>query len=80
MTMPSERTRALRWAGEFLREVMGSPERFSEELRREAKVILRHYPMPSEIKDWAKSEQDRARLDPLGWGWLGPEDDDQGDS
>ena len=25
MTMPSERTRALRWAGEFLREAAGTP-------------------------------------------------------
>lgn len=26
MTMPSERTRALRWAGEFLRDVLASKE------------------------------------------------------
>ena len=49
MTMPSERTRALRWAGEFLTKVQ-SGEEFSAEIKREVKFILRHYPKDFEIK------------------------------
>lgn len=45
MTMPEERTRALRWAGEFLREVRKT-EGVPEELKRQAWVILRHTPAP----------------------------------
>lgn len=48
MTMPAERTRALRWAGEFLND-MASSSTVSEELRKEAKRILRHYPSTQEI-------------------------------
>jgi hypothetical protein len=43
MTIPSERTRAFRWAGEFLLKVQKNDE-FSKELKREVKFILRHYP------------------------------------
>jgi hypothetical protein len=53
MNMPCERTRALRWAGEFLREVSASPE-CSKALRRQAVVILRHYPDTDEIAHQAQ--------------------------
>lgn len=43
MTMPFERTRALRWAGEFLDEIQKSAD-CRPELRRQAEFILRHYP------------------------------------
>jgi hypothetical protein len=49
MTMPDERTRALRWAGEFLLKVQRGDE-FSAEIKREVKFILRHYPRDFEIK------------------------------
>lgn len=69
MTMPDERTRALRWAGEFLQEVLESPE-CPQALKQQARMILRHYPQ-------AYSIENEARLRPhLGVGipWLSPED------
>ena len=66
MTLPAERTRALRWAWELLCEVQRSPL-VPEELRRQARTILRHYPDAREL-------QHAARYDPL-VDWLGPEED-----
>lgn len=71
MTTPSERTRALRWAGEFLMKVQRGEE-FSAEAKREVLYILRHYPRGFEIKDQA--EFDAARSDTVMDQWLGPED------
>lgn len=70
MTMPSERTRALRWAGEFLLKVQKGDE-FSAELKREVKFILRHYPEDWDIKHQAKLNAGLASQ--LGHQWLGPE-------
>ncbi len=72
MTMPDERTRALRWAGEFLLKVQRGDE-FSEAIQREAKVILRHYPRDFEIKRQAKFDEMRSKtvIDQ----WLGPEEE-----
>ncbi len=69
MTMPSERTRALRWAGELLRELQAS-EDLSAERRREIQGILRHYPSSPEILDWAQTEAPAGAL----MVWLAPED------
>lgn len=70
MTMPNERTRALRWAGEFLRKVSTSPE-VSEALRQEAMHTLRHYPSTHEIQRAAHY----AGIKPdMGGPWLAPED------
>ena len=55
MTMPHERTRALQWAGEFLREVMQSPE-CPPALKHQAYMILRHYPEPHSIANEARSQ------------------------
>lgn len=52
MTIPAERTRALKWAREFLLEIR-NPDMWPsvpEELRHQALVILRHFPDPSEIE------------------------------
>jgi hypothetical protein len=70
MTMPDERTRALRWAGEFLLKVQRGDE-FSAEIKREVKFILRHYPRDFEIKWQAEFDAGRARH--VGEQWLGPE-------
>lgn len=43
MTQPGERTRALRWAGESLREARGH-EGLPEQLRRQIPRTLRHCP------------------------------------
>jgi hypothetical protein len=66
MTIPMERTRALRWAGEFLRDMASSPE-VSDALRQEAKRILRHYPSAQEI-------QHAAFTSGVQRPWLAPED------
>jgi hypothetical protein len=71
MNMPDERTRALRWAGEFLLKVQRGDE-FSDEIKREVKFILRHYPRDFEIKNHAKLDAGRARN--VGEQWLGPEE------
>lgn len=47
--MSNERVRALRWAGEFIKELSNAGE-LSEERRQEARVILRHYPSSAEIE------------------------------
>lgn len=69
MTMPYERTRALRWAGEFLREVRRSEE-CPESLRRQAHVILRHYPDAWDIASQARQYDPQSSP----FCWLGPED------
>ncbi len=43
MTRPHERTRALRWAGDFLHELSQAPGT-SPEHRERIELILRHYP------------------------------------
>lgn len=43
MTMPVERTRALRQAGELLRALNRRPD-IPEDIRRWAQGVLRHYP------------------------------------
>lgn len=70
MTMPNERTRALRWAGEFIRELAASGE-ISEARKREAQVILRHYPSAAEIDAQTKiGAWERDFAGP----WLSPEE------
>jgi hypothetical protein len=69
MTMPSERARALRWAGEFLREAMEIPE-LPVDIKREIKAILRHYPTAAEIAHQAKFGSRPGGMVP----WLSPED------
>jgi len=72
MTMPSERTRALRWAGEFLREVRSSRE-VPEQLRQQATGILRHYPSSDDIESEAAYLRARDTLDKGLGPWIAPE-------
>ena len=69
MTMPHERTRALRWAGEFLHEVLDSGE-LSEARRHEVIAILRHYPNAKEIIHRARYGDNLTNNLP----WLAPEE------
>lgn len=55
MTTPSERTRNLLQCGAFLRELQLDPDQ-SEEVRREAQRLLRHYPTLSDVKALATGE------------------------
>ena len=71
MTMPNERTRALRWAGEFLAEARRH-EGLPEELRRQIPIILRYYPSSLDIAHQARHGDDPSGI---GGHWLGPEED-----
>lgn len=48
MTMPDERARDLRFAGEILRE-MRLRKDIPEDLKQQGRVTLRHYPEPTEL-------------------------------
>jgi hypothetical protein len=68
MTMPDERTRALVWAGELLRELTRHdlmPD-VPENVREQARRVLRHYPMPSEIVSLAlRDERSSGSMGPM---------------
>ncbi|MCY1546206.1 hypothetical protein D9M68_821940 [compost metagenome] len=72
MTMPDERARALRFAGEILRE-MRSRADVPEDLRQQSRVTLRHYPEPLDLKQMVL-DVDRMPRDFLDQHWLAPED------
>ena len=64
MTMPLERTRSLRWMWEYLVELHSKLNVVSEattasvrEVTETIESILRHYPTPQEIADWARGEE-----------------------
>lgn len=63
MTTPTERFRALVWAGEYLRKQRQDPD-LSDEERREIATILRHYPEPYELRDLARECPDSLAIDP----------------
>lgn len=63
MTTPTERYRALVWAGEYLRKRRQDPD-LSDEERREISTILRHYPEPYELRDLARRHPDSLAVDP----------------
>ena len=52
MTIASERTRALMWAGGFLIE-LARDERLTLEIRQQAVVIARHYPTIEQVHGMA---------------------------
>lgn len=61
MTMPHERTRALRYGGEYLIGLQESTN-ISEEQRHQVGLIVRHYPSGGEIKLWALDCVDKDEL------------------
>jgi len=69
MTRPNERARALRWAGEFLREARRH-DGLPEELRCQIPAILRHYSSTLDIEHQVEYGDDPCGL---GGCWLGPE-------
>lgn len=67
--MPNERSRALRWAGEFIRDLAAAGV-LSDERKREAQGILRHYPSSKEIDAQARAaDWEQKIVGP----WLSPE-------
>ena len=71
MTMPDERARALRFAGEVLRE-MRSRADVPQDLKHQARVTLRHYPEPSDLLRMIE-DVNRMPRDFLDQHWLEPE-------
>lgn len=71
MTMPDERARALRFAGEILRE-MRSRQDVPEDLKQQARVALRHYPEPADLLQMIQ-DVDRMPRHFLDQHWLAPE-------
>ena len=53
MTMPDERTRAVLYVSEFLRRLAspynGGIKGVKKEVREEARMLLRHYPLPGDL-------------------------------
>ncbi len=73
MTMPDERARALRFAGEILQE-MRSRSDVPVDLQQQAQVILRHYPDTKDLQQMVR-DVDRLAGDSLGQHWLAPENE-----
>lgn len=72
MTMPNERARALRLAGEILRKMLARDD-MPENLRCLARVALRHYPDPRELEQMI-GDIDRLPHGFLDQRWLAPEE------
>jgi len=67
MTMPGERTRALRWVGEFLRDCRA--HELPEDLERRIDAILKDYPSSEAI---AYAAQNNGKMS--FYQWLLPEE------
>lgn len=78
MTMPEQRARALRFAGEILREI-GSRTDVPVDLQKQAQFILRHYPDSQDLKQMI-SDTHRLPRELLDQQWLAPEDAYQRDA
>ena len=71
MTMPDERARALRWAGELLREMLND-QAVPEGFRKQIPYVLRHYPSADEITRQARLQDSLAQANQAVSAWLGP--------
>jgi hypothetical protein len=77
MTMPDERARALRFAGEVLRDLLTNPD-VPASVKQEARVTLRHYPSARDLKDMVQDVHElilnqSGQFGP-GIHWLAPEE------
>jgi hypothetical protein len=77
MTMPHERARALRFAGETLRDLLTNPD-VPASVKQEARVTLRHYPSARDLKDMVQDVHElilnqSGQFGP-GIHWLAPEE------
>jgi hypothetical protein len=54
MTLPDERYRAVMWAGKFLQSIADKRSGLSEEMKVEARNILRHYPSEWDLEEAAE--------------------------
>jgi Tfp pilus assembly protein PilO len=75
MTMPDERARALKFAGELLYDLMDNPD-VPASVKHEAWATLRHYPSARELKDMVRDVHHLTLNSPkLTMHWLAPEED-----
>lgn len=51
MTMPNEEMYSMYWARKFISSI-ASNNNFSSEVRREASMVLRHYPNDARLIEW----------------------------
>jgi hypothetical protein len=69
MTLPDERYRALKWAEQFLQDLMDSRKtpRVPKILRQQARSVLRHYPGEYYLEELARARPDiiSPRMDDL---------------
>lgn len=72
MTMPDERSRALRFAGEILREMQSRPD-VPEDLQQRAQFTLHHYPDPLYLNQMIQ-DVDHLPRKLLDQHWLTPEE------
>lgn len=68
MTLPDERARALRFAGEILRELRSRTD-VPEDLKQQARLTLHHYPETADLLGMIK-DVDRMPRDFLDQHWL----------
>ncbi len=76
MTMPHERARALRFAGEMLRDLLTTPDVLAS-VTQEARVTLRHYPTPLDLRNMLRDVHELTRLraeSDMQMNWLEPEE------
>jgi len=64
MSTPDERTRAVLHTRDFL-VALSRDASLSEEIRYEAKFLLRHYPLKSDLQQAGRLEEDPERFGPL---------------
>lgn len=55
MTLPDERYRAIRWAERFLVSILHNRSGLSDDMKQEAKSILRHFPSEYELDRLAEA-------------------------
>jgi len=70
MTMPDERARAQRFAGEVLREML-TREDIPPDMKQKARVTLRHYPTEQQLQWMVRDLANSPGLN--GKYWLGEE-------
>jgi hypothetical protein len=60
MTLPDERYRAIKWAEQFLKDLMDSSKtpRVPKQIRQQARSILRHYPGEYYLEQLARARPD----------------------
>lgn len=69
MTLPDERYRALKWAEQFLQDLMDSRKtpRVPKIIRQQARSVLRHYPGEYYLEELSRARPDiiSPRMDDL---------------